>query len=332
MSEVNFNQFNFNFNNLDYLAPVRPSGNFNQILSDLFSSLSKLFDGFGGNFSEPNGNYPTCGCTSPPIWEDGSHPSGSLRADNNKITTPGGYTIEPMSKFEWKITGPDGKSTRVWGDPHVAESDGGKWDFKRNSTFMLPDGTRINVTTAPWGNGKMTVTSQLEIISGNDRVLVTDIDKGKGKIGNITADGFQHANGFGGADVFVMGRETDDWSFRGREIVGSNNGGESFLLGNNLAPGVFQGSTNRGDLISLFVDELFINFMNGRRQFDNFGTNPYYGNGINDIWNDRPFNQLQYRHQMTEAFGALADMFDALSRLAGLNDMMFINRNRAILV
>jgi hypothetical protein len=118
----------------------------------------------------------------------------------------------------------------------VAEGDGGKWDFKRDSTFVLGDGTKINVTTKPWGNN-MTVTGGLEVISGNDRVVVSDIDKGKGKVGQVTQDGFAHANSFGKNDVFVMGKETDDWSFTGKEIVGSNNGGESFKLGNALAAG-----------------------------------------------------------------------------------------------
>lgn len=333
MSEVNLNQFNFNYNNLDFLAPLNQPSSANQMLSDLFASLSKFFESFGGGNFNTGGSYDTCGCTSPPIWDDGSHPSGSLTADGNKITTPGGYTIEPLSQFEWKITGPDGKSTRIWGDPHVAEGDGGKWDFKRNSTFMLPDGTRINVTTAPWGSGGMTVTSQLEVISGNDRVLVTDIDKGKGKIGTVTADGYQHANSFGGADVFVMGKESDDWSYKGQEIIGSNNGGDSFKLGNQLAPGVWNGSNsnNPQDLISQFINELFSNFMNGN-QPNNYGTNPYYGNNSNDLFSNRPYNQVQHRRRMSQAFRALADMFNALSRLAGLNDMMSINRNRSVYV
>ncbi|WP_375766643.1 DUF1521 domain-containing protein [Archangium gephyra] len=188
------------------------------------------------------GNGPAT--PSAPAPSDSSHPSGSLKTDpNGVITTPGGYKIEATSQFEWKITGPDGKNTRVWGDPHVDEGDGGKWDFKRDSTFVLGDGTRINCTTAPYGNG-MTVSSKLEIISGNDRVQVTDLDKGKGKTGPVTQDGYANVNSFGGKDVFVMGKETDDWSFTGKEVIGSNNGGESFKLGNNLAAGAPAPGTN----------------------------------------------------------------------------------------
>lgn len=197
----------------------------------------------GDCFHSPRASANTCQpqskrcATAAPKRQDSCHPQGSLKTDKQGVvTTPGGYKIEATSQFEWKVTGPDGKSTRVWGDPHVAEGDGGTWDFKRDSTFMLGDGTRINVTTAPYGNG-MTVSAGLEVISGNDRVEIADLDKGKGKTGKVTHDGFQRANAFGGKDVFVMGRETDDWSFQGKEITGSNNGGESFKLGKDLPAG-----------------------------------------------------------------------------------------------
>lgn len=329
MQEVNLTQIN-NYYNAEQLYPIRPQQDINQLLADLFKSFANLFDSLGsGQFNNPS-SFPGCGCTSPPVMEDSSHPSGSLKTDGNVITTTGGYTIEPMSKFEWKITGPDGKSTRVWGDPHVAESDGGKWDFKRNSTFMLPDGTRINVTTAPWGNSNMTVTSQLEVISGNDRVLVTDIDKGKGKIGQITSDGYQHANSFGGNDVFVMGKETDDWSYKGREIIGSNNGGESFKLGNDLAPGVSNGSSSARSMIDQILDRFLgpgweQRFSNARPDM-----NPYY-NPTN--WNNNTnYDPSQHQQRMADAFKALSDMFDALSRLMGMNDSLYASRNRSIAV
>jgi len=213
----------------------------NTVENDVFRKDRSIMDIFWSVV----GNGPAT--PAPPTPGDSSHPSGSLKTDSSGvITTPGGYKIEATSQFEWKITGPDGKNTRVWGDPHVDEGDGGKWDFKRDSTFVLGDGTRINCTTAPYGNG-MTVSAKLEIISGNDRVQVTDIDKGKGKTGPVTQDGYANVNSFGGKDVFVMGKETDDWSFTGKEIIGSNDGGESFKLGNALAAGAPAPGTNPTD-------------------------------------------------------------------------------------
>ena len=218
----------------------------NQSLDEMYPprSIKGIFDALvGGGPATP----------STPSTGDSSHPSGSLQTGKDGIiTTPGGYQIQALSQFEWKVTGPDGKTTRVWGDPHVDEGDGGKWDFKRDSTFVLGDGTRINCSTTDYGNG-MTVTKGLEIISGNERVQITDIDKGKGKTGKVTQDGFAHANSFGGKDVFVMGKETDDWSFTGKEIVGSNNGGESFKLGKDLAAGTTQ---NPNKANTSFFDKL----------------------------------------------------------------------------
>src|SRR5262249_36342838 len=88
------------------------------------------------------GYDPTrCYCPEPPPPCPAPNPL-QVGADE-KIHTPGGYTIEADGNTAWKITGPDGKCTTVSGDPHVSESDGGKWDFKRDSSFVLPDGTKI---------------------------------------------------------------------------------------------------------------------------------------------------------------------------------------------
>ena len=85
----------------------------------------------------------------------------------------------------------------------------------------------------------MTVTGSLDITSGSDHITVSDIDKGMGKIGQNQGDGMlqRFANESSGLDKFVMGRESDDWSLGGKEIIGSNNGGDSFKLGNDLPPG-----------------------------------------------------------------------------------------------
>ncbi|MBI5542648.1 MAG: DUF1521 domain-containing protein [Deltaproteobacteria bacterium] len=148
------------------------------------------------------------------------------------VITPGGFKIEQLGQYEWKITGPDGSSTRIWGDPHVAESDGGAWDFKKNSSFVLPDGTIINVNTKKFGD--MTVTSGLDIINGNDRVQVTGIDAGKGQVGQVTGDGKLALEQYAANELLVMGETADDWSYSGKEVVGSEGGGDSLKLGSDL--------------------------------------------------------------------------------------------------
>jgi ribosomal protein L12E/L44/L45/RPP1/RPP2 len=168
---------------------------------------------------------------SAPAQSDSSHPAGGLKVDDKGVIhTAGGYQIEATGQFDWKITGPDGKTTRIWGDPHVSEGDGGEWMFKRNSTFMLKDGTRIDCTCVPYGNGA-TVTGKLNITCGPDRLEVKDIDKGKGKLGEITHDGQTYVDEFDGDDTFYMGAESDDWVFMHREVVGSEKQGEIMTLG-----------------------------------------------------------------------------------------------------
>jgi Domain of Unknown Function (DUF1521) len=240
-----------NFSSTDFASPNQnqfqlPRMGLNNVVSQistLLERMAKSFESLGSSQGFHGGNGG-CGCASkpapinPPIWQDGCHPKNSLKTEGNVITTPGGYKIEMQGQFDWKITGPDGKKTEIWGDPHVREGDGGNWDFKRNSIFKLPDGTEIKCNTVPYANG-MTVTGSLDISCGNDHIKVSDIDKGIGKIGVNQADGNSQLfrNSFSGLDTFVMGKESDDWSFTGKEVIGSNNGGDSFNLGNNLAPG-----------------------------------------------------------------------------------------------
>jgi hypothetical protein len=341
MGDVNFNIFNFNAGGAqpDFFQNLNPVAfqDINGILSDIFEDFANLFDAFGNQFNsgDQQGIWAGGGGCIPPSPDDSTHPSGSLKTDGGVITTPGGYKIEATGQFEWTITGPDGKSTRVWGDPHVAEGDGGKWDFKRNSTFVLGDGTRVNVTTAPWGNGGMTVTSGLEIISGNDRVTVSDIDKGKGVVGSVTQDGYSRANSFGGNDVFVMGSETDDWSYQGKEIIGSENGGESFKLGNDLAAGNARPfGYDTVDWMQLVRDlsSDMNNNWNDHWRPNELGSNPYYDDVSNGNNNFRPerYDRGRHRNQMARAFRLLGQMFNVLSRLANLSDRMYAQRNQAI--
>lgn len=337
------NIINFNSNGVqpDIFAGINSNAlqGVNDILSDIFKDFSQLFDSLGSQFSG-NQNIAAGGCVVPPSPFDGSQ-QGGLSTDGGVVTTPGGYKIEATGQYNWKITGPDGKVTEVEGDPHVKEGDGGKWDFKRDSTFVLGDGTRVNVTTKPYGNGA-TVTSGLEIISGNDRVNISDIDKGKGSVGEITADGFAHANSFGGKDVFVMGKESDDWSFQGKEVIGSNNGGDSFKLGNDLAAGNTNGNGNLwagmdfNQMLHNFVNELMGNW-NSSWQPNRFGSNPYNnglnsGGNTNSLWagNNNNYNRPQHQREMRQAFHLLGRMFNVMAQLSRLSDQMSSFRNRAL--
>jgi hypothetical protein len=92
----------------------------------------------------------------------------------------------------WHITDLcDGSKTCIWGDPHVVEGDGGRWDFKTTSTFVLEDGTKITCNTVdPNGqavtaptNG-VSLSGTLTITNGKDAIVVENVAGGITSINN----------------------------------------------------------------------------------------------------------------------------------------------------
>ena len=60
------------------------------------------------------------------------------------------------------------RETRIWGDPHVNEGGGGDdWHFGDDSTFILPDGTKICLNTEETSPGVFVVKG-VDIMSGED--------------------------------------------------------------------------------------------------------------------------------------------------------------------
>ncbi|QSQ18665.1 DUF1521 domain-containing protein [Pyxidicoccus parkwayensis] len=302
------------------------------LATKMVDQMSKAIDTKAPSIAAgPGGCFPS----EKPNPVDSVGERDALKVDSNGVvTTPGGYKIEQKGQFEWSITGPDGKSTRVWGDPHVEESDGGKFDFKKNATFTLGDGTMINVTTKPYGNG-MTVTGGLDIISGDSHVSVTDIDKGKGKVGQPTNDGFGAAVKFaaqGNIDNFTMGNESDDWVYNGSEVTGSEGGGDkiktkdedykfksSIPTGNSQnLPGVKKQPAwaDLGKLGERFeaLTKMFDTLKNTRAN----GFNPF--RKTDDIFGR--YDKNEHKSAMTKSFKALGDMFRVLEQVSKLNDMV----------
>jgi uncharacterized protein DUF1521 len=194
-----------------------PQGNLNLALD----GLGKILEGLGEVLQSRAGS---------PVQPPTPHDCGGLKSDSaaGTVTTDGGYTIKPTGKFSWEITGPDGKCTKIDGDPHVHGKS--NFDFKKDATFVLGDGTRINVKTKDYGNGA-TVTDKLEIEKGGQVVDVNGIADGKGQVGQVRQGKADFATG----ETFVEGKESNTWSFNGKEILGSN-GADNFKLGGDLAP------------------------------------------------------------------------------------------------
>jgi hypothetical protein len=76
--------------------------------------------------------------------------------------------------------------TRIWGDPHVDVKADGKndWDFKKDMTFQLADGTKITVNTVDGANQDVTnltgvsYSSGLTITKGDNAISVTGLAGG----------------------------------------------------------------------------------------------------------------------------------------------------------
>ncbi|CCD88705.1 Putative Type III effector NopE [Bradyrhizobium sp. ORS 285] len=72
-----------------------------------------------------------------------------------------------------------GKVTTIKGDPHVDTDGDGKadFDFKKDMTFQLEDGTKITIDTVDIGNGK-TMASKLTITNGDNAIVVEGLADG----------------------------------------------------------------------------------------------------------------------------------------------------------
>jgi len=100
------------------------------------------------------------------------------------VMTDGNYTIE-MSAPTVIVYDDSGKEiTKIWGDPHVNEngSKSAQWHFGEDSTFILPDGTKICCDTEPNSAGEW-YTVGVDVVAGNDR-----FHHGKGGEGGMTRD------------------------------------------------------------------------------------------------------------------------------------------------
>ena len=142
----------------------------------------------------------------------------------NSFRTAGGYTVVFDGKSQsMKVYGPgqspkDKPKFKVWGDPHVHESDGTKWDFTKDGDMVLPDGTLLSLdTTSETGRSYL---ERVNIVNGSDRVEITGISKDRPKAGFIRPDGYawraRHLARTAGKEykTFVMGgRRSEDVTF-----------------------------------------------------------------------------------------------------------------------
>jgi len=157
---------------------------------------------------------------------------GGLKVEGNSVTTPGGYKItyqgtdviiSGMGKvgggsFALATAGPGGAfavagqlpgyetkgQTKIWGDPHVDQSDGKRWDWKdKTMTFNLPDGTKITMNA----DGPKGVVRSIDIYNGHDH-----IHGDGGSIKSSSYDGYMaDAMQADGDSVFAVNNDVSNW-------------------------------------------------------------------------------------------------------------------------
>lgn len=166
-------------------------------------------------------------CTLPPAGPEQSGPpagQGLTKGNEfgpNAIRTAGGYTVVAEGKDQaWSIYAPgqkpgDKPHTRIWGDPHVDEKDGTRWDFTNNSNFRLPDGTNIAVKTTKldgFGEGYK-VSDAIDITNGFDHVSVTGLAHNQPVVGEMKSDGYSARANLEAEGAFVLGGDASHVSW-----------------------------------------------------------------------------------------------------------------------
>lgn len=129
------------------------------------------------------------------------------------VVTPDGFSIRAEGRDQaWTILGPDGFKTRIWGDPHVSESDGDTWDFLEQSTFKFGN-NKVTVEVVPAGNGT-TYSARITVYNGKDRVTISGINSDKPTIDAVAKDGVQHDAQLSDGTVLERGVNTrgESWS------------------------------------------------------------------------------------------------------------------------
>ncbi|MEW5851078.1 MAG: DUF1521 domain-containing protein [Myxococcota bacterium] len=304
----------------------------------------------------------TCGSIPQPNVELSGAPAGKgLSKDPpgfpaGSVRTAGGYTVVPEGGTSWKIFGPDQKPgdkpiTHVHGDPHVDEKDGTRWDFTKNSDFVLPDGTRINCKTS--SEKGYSVSTGLEITNGADRVSVSGVD-GRPSTSEVRHDGYewraQHLASNPNRDTFRLGGDGDDWFLeKGGKNLGEIKGahmdhatgayvqhtdGKGYNIDPNLKPPF--GSEAWGNMLR----NESIDFIAGR-----LGLDPQSARDIGSLFHAEhstsqymqsletlaayagPFGGLKMLFDGPgEAFNAVSNMGDALNSLMSLNRDLHLRR------
>ncbi|MEO0328742.1 MAG: DUF1521 domain-containing protein, partial [Pseudomonadota bacterium] len=166
----------------------------------------------------------TVSLTTPPPKSDWS--VSEVKDGKGWIKLGDRYQIDlDEKKSTWILTDKhDHSQTRVWGDPHVDVGNDGKtdFDFKKNATFALEDGTKITVDTVPFGNSAMTLSSQLTITKGNDAIVVKGLGNNADGAHNLSVEQSHNGQAIDAAKddgAFTIQESGKDWTLDGGAVT-----------------------------------------------------------------------------------------------------------------
>jgi hypothetical protein len=311
----NSNVWNFNFNfNIGNNNAVDANQAFN-LLRNLPFFQDQLTRGSG----RPQ-DLPCFGSIPPPQIGLSGAPAGRGLTTGEEgwpagtVTTAGGYRVVPEGNTNWNIFNPNQKPgetphTRIWGDPHVVEKDGTKWDFtgtkgldgEIGNDFVLGDGTRIFARTS--SDQGHSVTTGLEITNGTDRVSVGGLNGGSPTVGPVQQDGYE----WRAAHVAQAG---DRASFH---LRGDGENVHWVRETRGQMEGVITGSTDTNGTYGQTVDPTLVNAQLGADMRPPFGSRAW-GNQLRGMYDDAQANMWG---QIGGQYGALPALANAYGIHAG---------------
>lgn len=136
-------------------------------------------------------------------------PAQTLRASVNEagqatVKTEDGFVVTFLGKNQaLSIMAPDGKTTKIWGDPHVTESDGDRWEFKARSTFCFGN-NKLTIETCTKPGFELTFCDTVTLYNGRDRFTISDIDIDKPRLVGWKLDGARHDAAQEDGDVYLL--------------------------------------------------------------------------------------------------------------------------------
>ncbi|WP_051390269.1 DUF1521 domain-containing protein [Bradyrhizobium sp. Ec3.3] len=140
------------------------------------TTFNTLLERYAGGVPAGTYQYQSQPPLPDPVW------THEVKDGKATINLGDKYTITAKEKDgTWMVRNNEtGHVTKIHGDPHVDANGDGRddFDFKKDMTLQLDDGTKITVNTVDYGNGK-TISSKLTITNGDNAMVIEGLGDDK---------------------------------------------------------------------------------------------------------------------------------------------------------